>query len=262
MSLKALQTAVTGMTAQQTRIDNIADNLANVNTISFKKSSAEFTDMIYDQLRTPGTKNSQESTAPVGIQIGHGTKLMAVYKHFTQGEFVQTGRDLDIAIEGRGFLKVTLDDGSEAYTRAGSLKIDQDGTVVTTSGEKIDPNITVPQEATAITIGRDGIVSAVMPGQNAATELGQLQITTFTNSSGLMYLGKGLYKETQASGSPIAANPGENGAGTILQGYTENSNVNVAEELINMVIAQRTYEANSRVIQTSNEVMRFMNNIG
>lgn len=262
MSLKALQTAVTGMTAQQVRIDNIANNLANVNTAGFKKSSADFSDLMYDQIKTPGTKNSSEAKAPVGIQIGHGTNVVAVYKNFSQGEYVDTKRNLDIAIEGRGFLRVTTDDGSTAYTRDGSLKIDGDGNLVTSSGHKIDPNITISQDAQSVAIGRDGTVSATLAGDSAASELGQLQITTFVNEAGMQYLGKGLYKETDSSGSAQDVTPGQNGSGTLLQGYLENSNVNIAEELINMVIAQRSYEANSRVIQTSNEVMRNINNIG
>ena len=262
MSLKALQTAVTGMNAQQTRIDNIANNLANINTIGFKKSNAEFEDLMYDQVKTPGTKNSSEAKSPVGIQVGHGTKLVSVYKQFTQGEFVQSGRELDVAVEGQGFVKVLLDDGTEAYTRDGSFKLDSDGNMVTSNGYKIDPAITIPQQVTSITIGRDGTVSVTKSGENAASELGRLQLTLFMNPSGLKYMGKGLYKETDSSGSPTQVNPGENGGGTLMQGYVENSNVNVADELINMVVAQRTYEANSRVIQTANEMMRNTTNMG
>ncbi len=262
MSYKALQTAVTGMSVQERRISGIADNLANVNTTGFKKGRMDFTDLMYEQIKSPGSKNSTETISPVGIQIGHGARLQSAYKDFSQGQYSQTGRNLDVAIEGKGFVKVTLDDGSIAYTRDCSFKTDADGNLVTPTGYKVEPNITVPETAENVIVGTDGIVTVSIAGETSVTELGTVQLALFSNPSGLKYLGKGLYQESDASGSATDTSPGQEGAGTLLQGYLESSNVNVAEELINMVIAQRTYEANSRVIQTTSEMMRQTNNVG
>lgn len=260
MSLKALYAAATGMEAQQTRINAISNNLANLNTVGFKRDQASFEDLVYDQIQTPGAKSSTNTNTPIGIQIGHGTRLVGVSKMFSQGEFSQTNRELDVAIEGNGFIQVTQDDGTIAYTRDGALRIDADGNLVNSRGLIIEPAITIPSDATSITIGTDGTISATVAGQTTVSELGQLQLAVFQNPAGLKALGKNLYTETDASGTPTVTTAGTSGAGNISQGFLENSNVNVAEELINMIVAQRSYEANSKVLQTTSEVMRQANN--
>ncbi len=259
MSLKALFAAATGMAAQQSRMDAIANNLSNLNTTGFKASRTSFEDLIYDQVQTPGLRTEANTLAPTGIQIGHGTRLVSVYKQFSQGEFSQTNRDLDVAIEGKGFLTVTLDNGEKAYTRDGSLQLDKDGNIVNANGYKVEPSITVPTTATSLKIGKDGTVSITVDGQSVPQNLGQLQLVIFQNPSGLKAAGQNIFEETEASGSPVTATAGVDGAGTFAQGFLENSNVNVAEELINMIIAQRTYEANSKVLQSTNEMMRAAN---
>ncbi|EKD42155.1 MAG: hypothetical protein ACD_73C00298G0002 [uncultured bacterium] len=261
MTLKALYAAATGMDAQEARIGSISNNLANINTTGFKSDHVAFEDLIYDQVQTPGSKNSSNTTAPIGIQVGHGTRLVGVYKHFTQGELMQTSRELDVAVEGNGFLQVTMDDGTPAYTRDGSIRLNADGQLVTSRGYAIEPAITIPADATSVTIGRDGVISATTPGATTASEAGQLQLVIFQNPSGLKAIGQNMYQETTASGTATSTTPGTSGAGTISQGFLENSNVNVAEELINMIIAQRSYEANSKVMQTSNEMMRTSTNV-
>ncbi len=261
MSLKALFAASTGMDAQETRIANIANNLANLNTVGYKASREAFEDLIYDQVQTPGTKNSSNTVSPVGIQIGHGTRLVGVYKHFTQGELSQTNRELDVAIEGNGFFQVLTDDGKTVYTRDGGLRLNASGEIVTNDGLVIQPALTIPAEATSVTIGQDGTVSVVTAGSSTATDLGTLQLAVFQNPAGLKAIGKNLLEETAASGSATLVTPGQTGAGTIAQGFLENSNVNVSEELINMIVAQRSYEANSRVLATTNEMMKASNNV-
>ncbi len=261
MSLQALYAASTGMEAQMTRINNIANNISNLNTTAFKSSRESFEDLMYEQVQTPGTSNGQNTVAPVGIQLGHGTHLTGVYKHFSQGEFVQTDRELDIAIEGGGFLEVTQDNGQKAFTRDGGLRINSEGTVVTNQGLAISPNLTVPVNATSVKIAKDGTVTAAISGSTAPQELGTLQLVVFTNEAGLKSLGGNLYEETVASGSPTTTNAGENGAGFFQQGFLENSNVNLSEELIQMIVAQRSYEANSKVLSTASEMMKSSNNI-
>lgn len=261
MTLKALYAAATGMDAQEIRIDNIANNLSNVNTTGFKASRECFEDLVYDQIQTPGSKNSTNAVSPVGVQIGHGTRPIAVYKHYSQGEFVQTNRELDLAIEGNGFFAVVMDDGTKAYTRDGGLAVDSTGKVVTKHGFAIEPSLTLPAETTSITIGKDGTITAQIPGQAQPQEVGKLQLTVFRNPSGLKALGRNLLAETVSSGTAATVNAGESGAGNFNQGFLENSNVNVAEELINMIVAQRMYEANSKVMTTSNEMMRASNAI-
>ncbi len=259
MSLKALFAAATGMDAQQSRVETIANNLANINTTGFKSSRLSFEDLVYDQVQSPGLKTEGNTQSPTGIQIGHGTKLVSVYKHFTQGELTQTNRELDIAIEGNGFLAVTLESGEKAYTRDANLQLDKDGNIVNGNGYKIEPTITVPTDATSLRIGKDGTVSISVASEPAPQELGKLELAIFQNPAGLQAIGQNLFKETEASGAAVTATPGEAGAGTFAQGFLENSNVNVAEELINMIIAQRTYEANSKVLQTTNQMMQAAN---
>lgn len=261
MSLKALYAAATGMDAQQTRIDNIANNLANVNTTGYKASRESFEDLIYDQVQAPGAKTGSSTITPVGVQIGHGTKLTGVFKQFSQGELSQTNRELDISVEGNGFFQVTLDNGEKAFTRDGSLSLDKDGNLVTKNGLKVEPAVTVPAEALSLAVAKDGTISVTVPGQGEAQSLGTLQLTLFKNPAGLQNLGQNLYKETEASGTATTVNPNESGAGQISQGFLENSNVNVAEELINMIVAQRMYEANSKVMSTTSEMMRASNSV-
>lgn len=261
MSLKSLYAAATGMEAQETRINSIANNLANVNTQGFKSDHVTFEDLMYDQIKTPGLKNAENTVSPIGIQVGHGTRLVGVYKNFSQGEFTQTNRELDVGIQGNGFFQVTRDNGETAYTRDGAFRVDAEGNLVTSRGEVIEPAITVPTTATSISISESGVVSALEEGSSTPTDLGTLELVTFPNSAGLKALGQNLFYETEASGAPTTATPGSDGAGVLLQGFLESSNVNVAEELINMIVAQRSYEANSKVLQTTNDMMRASANI-
>jgi len=261
MSLKALYASATGMDAQQTRIDDIANNLSNINTTGFKASRESFEDLIYDQIQTPGVSNGANTIAPLGIQVGHGTRLNGIYKQFSQGELTQTSRELDVAIEGNGFIEVTLDNGQKAYTRDGGLTVDSTGRIVTKQGFLLTSSLTIPTTATSTTIGKDGTVSANISGQAAAQSLGQLQLAMFQNPAGLKSIGQNMYQETTASGAPSLVKPGDVGSGTISQGFVENSNVNVAEELINMIVAQRMYEANSKVMTTTSDMMRAANNV-
>ena len=261
MSLKALYAAATGMDAQQARVDDIANNLSNVNTTGFKASRESFEDLFYDQVQTPGSNTGTNTLSPVGIQIGHGTRLVGVYKHFSQGEFSQTNRELDVGIEGNGFLPFIQEDGTTAYTRDGSLSVDASGNLVTKKGLLLSPTITIPSDATSITIAKDGTVSSTVTGQASASTLGKIQLAIFPNAAGLKSLGQNLFSETAASGTATLLDPGVSGAGTLSQGFLENSNVNVAEELINMIVAQRVYEANSKVMTTTNEMLRTSNSV-
>lgn len=261
MSLAALYTAATGMDAQLTKISNISNNLANLSTTGFKSSREHFEDLMYDQVQTPGLKSDSNTTIPVGIQVGTGTHLTAIYKNHTQGDFNQTNRDLDVAIEGRGLFSVTLANGQTAYTRDGNLQIDSNGQVVTGKGLVVSPGVSVPVDASSVVVGKDGTISVSTSTDTGAQVVGQVQLALFPNAAGLKAVGQNLYQETAASGTPTLATPGEGGSGTLLQGFLENSNVNVAEELINMIVAQRSYEANSRVLSTTNEMMRASNNI-
>lgn len=256
MTLKALYSASTGMHAQETRINNIAHNLSNINTTGYKNSRASFEDLIYETVEAPGLSTSDSTSAPVGVQIGHGTRINGVYKHFTQGELNQSNRQLDVAIEGSGFFQITLPDGTTGYTRNGALQVDSSGNLVNEKGYAVSPTITIPAEAVSINIASDGVVSVSLAGESSVSELGTIQLATFRNDSGLNALGENLYQETDASGTATVVSPGASGSGTLVQGFLENSNVNIAEELINMIIAQRTYEANSKVLQTSSEMMR------
>ncbi len=259
--LKALYAASTGMDAQQVRIENISNNLSNLNTIGYKASRESFEDLMYDQIKTPGLNNSTNTIAPVGIQMGHGTKLVGVYKHFSQGEMNQSNRELDVAIEGSGFLQVTQANGQIAYTRDGNLKLNSQGQLVSNNGLVVSPTITIPTTATSVTIGKDGTVSIASGQDTTAQQLGIIQLAVFQNPSGLKSLGQNLYQETTASGSPTLVTAGESGSGEILQGFLENSNVNVAEELINMIVAQRSYEANAKVLSAASQMMQASNNV-
>ncbi len=258
---RGLWTAATGMITQQTNIDVIANNLANVNTAGFKKSRANFEDLIYQTFKHPGTLSSSGNEIPTGIQIGHGAKTTSVEKIFTEGNFQHTGNDLDLAIEGKGFFKVTMPDGSDAYTRDGAFKINSTGELVTSNGYKLSPSIVIPNDTTNITISEDGTVSVRQAGQTAMTQVGNITLTTFLNPSGLKSIGKNLFKETGASGSPNEVTPGTNGAGTIAQGFLEMSNVSVVEEMVNMITGQRAYEVNSKTVQTADSMLQTAINV-
>jgi flagellar basal-body rod protein FlgG len=251
--IPALRTAASGMQAQQTNIDTIANNLANVNTIGFRRSRAEFADLLYQNLRTPGSQSSASTRVPAGIQIGLGTRLTAVQKLFTQGSLRTTNNPLDLAIQGSGFFQVLLPNGLTAYTRAGNFTANENGQLVTPDGYLLQPQITIPAEAESVTIEADGTVSALQQGQT--TTLGNIQIATFINPAGLQSRGSNLFVETTASGAPNVGSPGTNQFGTILQNYQESSNVNMVEEMVDMIIAQRAYEASSKAINVSDQML-------
>jgi flagellar basal-body rod protein FlgG len=254
--IRSLYIAKTGLDAQQTQLDVVSNNLANVGTSGFKKSRAVFEDLLYQTVRQPGAQSTQQTQLPTGLQIGTGVRPVASERIFTQGNLTQTGNQLDVAVNGQGFLQVTLPDGTVAYTRDGSLHQDAQGQLVTSSGYPLSPAITIPANAQTVTIGIDGTVSVTQQGQAAATQVGSIQLANFINPSGLEARGENLYIETAASGTPTANTPGTNGLGTLKQGYVETSNVNVVEELVNMIQTQRAYEINSKAIQTSDQMLQ------
>jgi flagellar basal-body rod protein FlgG len=253
--IRSLYTAATGMIAQQLNLDVTANNLANVNTTGFKKSRADFQDLMYQIVQEPGTTTSQSGISPTGIQLGLGTKPAAVAKLHSQGDFQSTGNPLDVAIEGDGFFQINLPSGETAYTRSGSFKLDETGALVTADGYAVQPQITIQPEAIGVTIATDGEVTVQLPGQPQPATVGQLQIFRFQNPAGLRSMGRSLYQETQASGTPTQGIPGENGLGTLAQNMLEGSNVSVVEEIVQMVTGQRAYEANSKVIQTADQLL-------
>ena len=249
------------MEAQQINMDVTANNLANVNTTGFKKSRADFQDLLYQTIRVAGSTQAQGIQVPTGIQIGLGTRLAAVQKIFTQGDFHATGNALDMVIEGDGFFQVILPSGELAYTRDGSFKKDGQGNLVTSDGYLVQPEISMPAEAREISIGKDGTVSALLAGQSAPEELGQIQLVKFLNPAGLESLGGNLFAETAASGAAETGTPGQIGLGTLSSGSVEMSNVKVVEEMINLIVAQRAYEVNSKSIQTADEMLSMANTI-
>ncbi|GFE59503.1 flagellar basal-body rod protein FlgG [Geobacter sp. AOG2] len=259
--LRALWTAASGMQSQQTNIDVIANNLANVNTTGFKKSRADFQDLMYQNLKTTGSPSTNTTQVPTGIQIGLGTRLAAVTKLFTSGDFTQTGNDLDMAIEGDGFFQIQMPDGTTAYSRAGAFKKDSTGRIVTSDGYPLLPEIVIPTNATKISIGNDGTVSVTQAGQTAPTNVGNIQLAQFANPAGLAAQGKNLFLQTDASGNATTGTPGQTGIGTITQGFLEMSNVNVASEMVNMIVGQRAYEINSKAVQASDEMLQTANNM-
>lgn len=254
--IRSLWIAKTGLDAQQTQMDVISNNLANVSTSGFKRSRAVFEDLMYQTLRQPGAQSSQQTQLPSGLQIGTGVKPVATERVFTQGNLQLTGNAKDVAIQGSGFFQVLMPDGSNAYTRDGSFQTDAQGQLVTSSGYPVQPAITIPADALSITIARDGTVSVLQPGSPAAVQVGSLQLATFVNPAGLLSMGENLYAETSASGTPGVNAPGSNGAGLLNQNYVETSNVNVVEELVNMIQTQRAYEINSKAIQTSDQMLQ------
>ncbi len=256
---RALQTAATGMQVQQLNVDNIAHNLANASTVGFKRSRLEFQDILYQNMRTPGVNTNSSTTSPVGLQIGLGARAISSERIFLQGDFRQTENPLDMVIEGSGFFQVRLASGEIAYTRAGSFHLSAQGQMVTASGEPLEPAITIPREATSINIGNDGTVSVTVPGQANAQIVGQIQLASFVNPAGLEAMGRNLFKETAASGQSTTASPDTQGLGRINQGYIEGSNVNVVEELVSMIAAQRAYETNSKVISAADRMLGTIN---
>lgn len=259
--IRALWTAATGMQGQQTNIDVIANNLANVNTVGFKRSRADFEDLIYQTLKEAGVNTTSNTVEPTGIQIGLGAQLADVSKNFMQGSLQETGNPLDLAIQGNGFFQITMPDGTIAYTRAGSFKLDNNGRIVTPDGYPLSPEITVPQDTTAISVGNDGTISVLEAGQTTPTQLGQIQLAFFANPAGLKAIGQNLFQQTVSSGTPTLGTPGINGLGTINQGYLEQSNVSVVQEMVDMIAAQRAYETNAKVIQTSDQMLQTANNL-
>ena len=253
--IRSLWIARTGLDAQQTQLDVISNNLANVSTTGFKRSRAVFEDLLYQTLRQPGAQSTQQTQISSGLQIGTGVRPVATERIHTQGNLQQTGNALDMAIQGNGFFQIQLPDGTTAYTRDGSLQLDNQGQLVTASGYPLSPAITIPADALSITIGKDGTVSVLQAGQAAPTQVGSIQLATFVNPAGLQSSGENLFLESASSGTATPNTPGSNGAGVINQNYVETSNVNVAEELVNMITTQRAYELHSRAIQTSDAML-------
>lgn len=260
--MRALSIAASGMQAQQLNVDVISHNIANMNTTSYKRQRAEFQDMLYQNLERPGsTSSASGAILPMGIQLGVGVRADAVGRITEQGAITQTGNGYDMAINGRGFLQITMPSGQTAYTRAGNLAVNADGQLVTADGYAVEPNITVPPESTAIQITRDGIVEVTLTGQTDPQQIGQLELAAFINPQGLEAIGDNLYLETPASGSPNVATPGSPGFGTLMQGYLELSNVNAVEEISALIVAQRAYEMNARVITAADEMLQSTTNL-
>ena len=257
---RALYTAASGMLAQQLNLDNIANNLANASTVGFRGTRLQFQDLVYQEMVVPGSAATQQTTVSTGLQIGLGTRASASEVLQTQGEYNNTGNSLDLAIQGAGFFQVKQTNGEIAYTRAGTFHLDQQGNVVTASGDPLDPSVTIPAGATNISIGSDGTVTVTMPGQTNAQQVGSIQLATFPNPGGLLANGNNLFTPTTASGDPIVGIPGgSEGLGTLQQGMLENSNINVVDEFIQMIVTQRAYESNSKVVQAADQMLQDVN---
>jgi len=260
--IRALYSAASGMSAQEMNIDNIAHNLANANTIGFKMRRAQFQDLLYQSVVQPGAAAGQQTVVPTGLQIGLGTRPSSNEIVFTQGAFAETDNPLDLVIQGKGFFQVRQPSGELAYTRAGSFRMDKDGNIVTSDGNPIEPQITIPANAQTVNIAQDGTVSYTLPNQTAAQQVGQIQLANFQNPAGLNSIGSNLFTPTDASGDAILGTPGgQEGLGTVMQGYTEQSNVSIVEEFINMIQAQRGYEANSKVVKAADDMYSQINNL-
>jgi flagellar basal-body rod protein FlgG len=253
--IRSLAIAKTGLDAQQAQLDVIANNLANVGTTGFKRSRAVFEDLMYQNLRQSGGQTSDQTRMPSGLQVGTGVRMVATERIHTQGSPTKTDNPKDVAITGNGFFQVLMPDGTEAFTRDGSFQTSSTGQLVTSSGYPVQPAITLPQNTISMTLGRDGSVSVVQAGSTASVQVGQLQLATFLNPAGLQSRGENLYTQTDSSGAPNQTVPGQNGAGTLSQGFVEASNVNVVEELVNMIQTQRSYEINSKAVKTSDEML-------
>jgi flagellar basal-body rod protein FlgG len=260
--IRALYSAASGMTAQQLNVDNIAHNLANANTAGYKTRRAQFQDLMYQNMVQPGAAAGQQTVVPTGLQVGLGTRASSNEIVFTQGDFSETSNPLDLVIQGRGFFQVRRPSGELAYTRAGAFHLDRDGNIVTSDGDPLEPQITLPQDAQNITIAKDGTVSYTQSNQTSAQQAGQIQLASFQNPAGLNSLGGNLFSPTDASGDPTVGSPGgQEGIGSVLQGYIEQSNVSVVEEFINLIAAQRGYEANSKVVQAADNMYQQANNL-
>ena len=260
--IRALYSAASGMKAQELNLDNIANNLANANTVGYKARRAEFQDLMYQNVLAPGTAAGQQTVVPTGLQLGLGTRAASNEIVFTQGAFSQTDNPLDMVIQGNGFFQVSLPSGELAYTRAGQFSLDKNGIVVNSTGNALQPQITIPADAQAVTVASDGTVTYTLPNQTAAQQAGQIQLANFQNPAGLNSLGGGLFTPTDASGDPTVGNPGgSEGMGTLLEGYTENSNVSIVDEFINMIEAQRGYEANSKVVTAADNMYQEVNSL-
>ncbi len=258
MTERALWVAKTGLDAQQTRMAVISNNLANVNTTGYKKSRAIFEDLVYQNIRQVGAQSTQNTELPTGLQLGTGVRTVATEKIHSQGNMQETDNSLDVAISGRGYFQVLMPSGEINYSRDGSFKLDSTGQLVTSGGMTIEPNITIPNDALSVSIGRDGTVSIQQPGSGASVQLGQIQLADFVNPSGLNPVGENLYSESVASGAPVIGTPGEDEFGAVYQGSLETSNVNVVEELVSMIETQRAYEMNSKAISTTDEMLSYV----
>ncbi|MCB4366786.1 flagellar basal-body rod protein FlgG [Hydrogenophaga taeniospiralis] len=254
--INSLWISKTGMQAQQTQLDVISNNMANVSTNGFKRANAVFEDLMYQNLRQVGAAATEQNNLPTGLQIGLGVRTVATSRSFTQGSLQQSGNQLDLAVNGSGFLQVTMPDGTTGYTRDGSLQTDSQGRLVTSSGFPVAGDITIPAEAQSITVGADGVVSVKMPGNATPQQVGNIELAGFINPAGLEPLGQNMYAESAASGNPVTGAPGANGLGNLMQGYVETSNVNVVQELVTMIQTQRAYEMNSKAIQTSDQMLQ------
>lgn len=259
--IRSLWTAASGMKSQSFNIDVISNNLANVNTTGFKTSRADFQDLLYETLRQAGTSSSETTDVPTGIQVGHGSRPVASHKIFTQGDFQQTKNELDIAIEGDGFFQIIQPTGEIAYSRDGAFKMDRDGRIVTSDGFLLEPEITIPSDSISLSIGLDGTVSVLQAGSSAPTEIGTINLARFVNPAGLHSIGRNLYLPTNASGDAIVGTAGEDGLGSLAQGFLEMSNVSVVDEMVKMITAQRAYEINSKTIQAADDMLQQANNV-
>ena len=259
--IRTLWTAATGMQAQEINIDITSNNLANVNTAGFKRSRADFQDLLYETLRPAGASSSTGSQVPSGIQVGHGSRLASTQKIFLQGDYQNTKNELDMTIEGDGFFQVLQPNGDVAYTRSGAFKMDSDGRIVNSDGYLMEPEISIPSDSVAISIGSDGTVSVQQAGESELSEVGSIELARFINPAGLKNIGRNLMLATSASGDVVTGTAGEDGFGTIAQGFLEMSNVSVVDEMVNMIVAQRAYEINSKAIKTADEMLQMANNI-
>ncbi|MEW5796545.1 MAG: flagellar basal-body rod protein FlgG [Candidatus Zixiibacteriota bacterium] len=259
--IKAMRTAASGMSSQQMNVDNIANNLANVNTTGFKRSKLEFQDVLYQNYRRPGVASAIGSAVPVGLAIGYGTRPAATVREFSTGDLSMTSNPLDVAIEGDGFFQIRLPDGSTGYTRDGAFKMSAEGQLVTSDGYFVLPEVTIPEDATSISVGQDGIIEVQQFGQDEPSQIGQFELARFVNPAGLAAIGRNVLIQTSASGDPITDTPGQNGLGRTNQGYLEMSNVQVVDEMVNMIVAQRAYEMNSKAIQTADDMSQIANNL-
>jgi flagellar basal-body rod protein FlgG len=254
--IRSLWIAKTGMEAQQTQLDNISNNLANVGTNGYKRSHAIFEDLIYQNLRQSGANTTEQTTLPTGLQVGLGVRPVATARIYSQGNLQQTSNNLDMAIKGEGFFQIQMPDGTNAYTRDGSFQLNANGQIVTNNGYTLLPGITVPSNAQSITIGNDGVITVTLPGQVTPQQVGQIQLANFVNPAGLDPRGQNLFTETASSGTPNAGAPNANGLGALQQGFVETSNVNVVEELVQTIQTQRAYELNSKAVQTSDQMLQ------